>query len=67
MFFLDPKCFFEPKISLDQTISRVTRVPRTNVAWTYVSGKVLPRAYSNSCSNGNKHFKNFTESSPSDC
>ena len=45
---------FEPKIVLDQTISFV---PRTNVVWTYVSGKVLPRAYSDYCSIGNKHLK----------
>ena len=49
-----PKCFFrskmlfEPKVFLDQK--------RRNGAWTYVSGKVLPRAYSNNCSIGNKHF-----------
>ena len=60
MLFLDPKCFFrskmffEPKVFLDQTFFCV---PRRNGAWTYVSGKVLPRAYSNNCSIGNKHFK----------
>ena len=48
------KMFLEPKLSLDQTFSCV---PRINFAWTYVSGKVLPRAYSNNCSIGNKHFK----------
>ena len=60
MFFLDLKCFirskmfFEQKFCLDQTFSCV---PRTNVAWTFVSRKVLPKAYSNNCLIGNKHIK----------
>ena len=59
MLFLCPKCFFrskmffEPKVFLDQTFFFV---PRRYGAWTYVSGKVLPRAYSINCSIGNKHF-----------
>ena len=53
-FFLDQKFLFGPKNVLDQTS---LCVPRKNVAWTYVFGKVLPRVYSNNRSIGNKHNK----------